>query len=200
MSRPLELPTLTPTIALQVMDTAMHQQQPQQASPQAVDAAIEAGRAEGYAAGAAAAQAELASAIAAMQQAAAELQARRDQWVADLEPAAVQLILAGAEQVVGVALEINPDLIEPTVRVALRRLVDRDSVMVLVNPDDYQRVQEMATDAANALGGIERLDVQTEARVSPGGVMVQTAEGDVDATIETRLARFEEVLRDALAT
>lgn len=191
MSRPFELPTLKPVATTRLVNEEAERQA-------ALEAAIEQGRSEGYAAGLEAGKAELAGAIAALTDAADALRAREATWCDTLEPAAVDLILAGVEQIVGEAVALKPELIEETVRIALRRIVDREAVTVLVNPDDFERVNALAEDLGRQIGGIERLEVQAERRVSPGGVVVQTPEGDVDASLETRLDRFGEVVRDAL--
>jgi len=162
-----------------------------------------AARAEGYAEGKAEAQAEvyeaMASAVAALQAATAELTARRDALCDGVEPAAIALALRGAEQIVGAALEVQPELIEHAARGAMRRLVERDKVVLLVNPDDLDTMRAFAADIAEQLGGIDSLDVQAERRVGPGGVIVQTPVGDVDARLETRLDQLGDVVRDALA-
>jgi flagellar assembly protein FliH len=49
-----------------------------------------------------------------------------------------------------------------------------------------------------SLGGIEHCDVQAERRVARGGAVVRTPEGDVDARLETKLARAREVVEAAL--
>lgn len=160
------------------------------------------GLAEGHAAGREQglieARAELAGAIAALRAAAAELTARRDALCDVVEPAAISLALAGAEQVVGAALEVKPELVLATTRGALRRLVARDHITILANPDDLDRVRAAAPDLAEELGGIGSLEVQAERRIAPGGVIVQTPDGDVDARLDTRLAKLGEVVRDAL--
>jgi flagellar biosynthesis/type III secretory pathway protein FliH len=48
------------------------------------------------------------------------------------------------------------------------------------------------------LGGIEHCEVQAERRVTRGGAVVRTPDGDVDARIETKLARAREVVEAAL--
>jgi flagellar assembly protein FliH len=171
---------------------AMLATQLEQAQQEGYDAGFAQGIAEG--------RAELAGAVAALQAAAAELTARRDALCDVVEPAAISLALAGAEQIVGAALEIRPELVLETTRGALRRLVDRDRVTILVHPDDLERTRTQAADLAEELGGIGVLDVQAERRIAPGGVIVQTPEGDVDARLDTRLARLGEVVREALTT
>ena len=56
------------------------------------------------------------------------------------------------------------------------------------------------TTCAPTLGGIEHCEVQAERRVSRGGAVVRTPDGDVDARVETKLQRAREVVEAALST
>jgi flagellar assembly protein FliH len=154
---------------------------------------------EGFAAGVAQAQAQLEGPASAMAAAASQLQAMRGDAAASVEPAAVQLALRIAEQALGAWLVVDRGVVVEVVRGALRRLVERDRVVILVNPDDLEVVRDHATRLVGELGGIEHCEVQAERRVRPGGAIVRTAEGEVDATLETKLARAREVLEHELA-
>jgi flagellar assembly protein FliH len=189
-----QLPTLQPTFSSAPPSAADEHAMLEQRMQQGQAEGYAVGHAEGLAQG----RAELEAATRALQQAAAELTARRDALCDAVEPAAISLALAGAEQVVGAALAVQPDLILEAARGALRRLVERDHVTVLVNPDDLDRVRLHAPELVEELGGIGALDVQVERRIAPGGVIVQTPEGDVDARLDTRFARLGDVVRDAL--
>lgn len=198
MSNRFELPTLEPLHAVE--PTPMLSDMEETAARDAQRAAARAeGYAEGLAQGLAEARAQHSAAVMAVQSAAAELTLRRDALCDAVEPAAVSLALAGAEQIVGAALEIKPELIENAARGALRRLVERDHVTVLVNPSDLEHMRVFAQDLADQLGGIAQLDVQAERRIASGGVIVQTPVGDVDARLDTRLAQLGDVVREALA-
>ena len=118
---------------------------------------------------------------------------------ASVEADAVDLALRIAEQAVGAAIAADPELVVEAVRGALRRLVERDRVLILVNPDDLELVREHVARLVGELGGIEHCEVQAERRVRPGGAIVRTSEGEVDATLETKLARAREVLEHELA-
>ena len=72
-------------------------------------------------------------------------------------------------------------------RGALRRLVDRERVTILVHPDDLDLVRGASERLVGELGGIEHCDVQAERRVARGGAIVRTVEGEVDATLATKL-------------
>jgi flagellar assembly protein FliH len=154
---------------------------------------------EGFAAGIAQAQSQLDGPAAALAGAAEQLQAMRADAAASVEADAVDLALRIAEQAIAAAIAADPELVVEAVRGALRRLVERDRVLILVNPDDLELVRDHVARLVGELGGIEHCEVQAERRVRPGGAIVRTAEGEVDATLETKLARAREVLEHELA-
>jgi flagellar assembly protein FliH len=154
---------------------------------------------EGFAAGIAQAQSQLDGPAAALAGAAEQLQAMRTDAAASVEADAVDLALRIAEQAIGAAIAADPELVVEAVRGALRRLVERDRVLILVNPDDLELVRDHVARLVGELGGIEHCEVQSERRVRPGGAIVRTSEGEVDATLETKLARAREVLEHELA-
>ena len=172
-------------------------------SPLAPAAGVEAIRdeayQEGFAAGVAEAQAQLAGPARALTAAAEQLQAMRADAADSVEADAVDLALRIAEQALGAAVAVDPTLVVEAVRGALRRMVERDHVLILVNPDDLDVVREHVSRFVGELGGIEHCEVQAERRVRPGGAIVRTGEGEVDATLETKLARAREVLEHELA-
>ena len=154
---------------------------------------------EGFAAGIAQAQSQLDGPAAALAGAAEQLQAMRADAAASVEADAVDLALRIAEQVVQASLAVEPERVVDAVRGALRRLVERDRVLVLVHPDDLDVLREHADGLVAELGGIEHIGVEADRRVARGGAIVRTSEGEVDATLETKLGRAREVVEQDLA-
>jgi flagellar assembly protein FliH len=174
-------------------------ERPAPGSAPTIDAVREQAFEEGFAAGVAQAQSQLDGPASALAAAADQLQALRTDAAASVEADAVDLALRIAEQAVGAAIAADPELVVEAVRGALRRLVERDRVLILVNPDDLELVRDHVGRLVGELGGIEHCEVQAERRVRPGGAIVRTSEGEVDATLETKLARAREVLEHELA-
>ena len=174
-------------------------ERPAPGSGPSLDAVREQAFEEGFAAGIAQAQSQLDGPASALAAAADQLQALRTDAAASVEADAVDLALRIAEQAVGAAIAADPELVVEAVRGALRRLVERDRVLILVNPDDLELVRDHVARLVSELGGIEHCEVQAERRVRPGGAIVRTTEGEVDATLETKLARAREVLEHELA-
>jgi flagellar assembly protein FliH len=110
----------------------------------------------------------------------------------------VELALRIAEQALGAALAVQPERVLDVVRGALRRLMDRRRLLVLVNPEDLDVVRAGMDALVAELGGIEHVEVQAERRVLRGGAIVRTTEGDVDADLSSKLERAREVLEHEL--
>ena len=154
--------------------------------------------AEGLAAGREAALAELVPAATALEHAAEAVREHAAAATQRLEEEAVELGLALAAKIVGTAVEADPELVVEALRGALRGLVERERITVLVHPDDLELVRGAMGGVVSSLGGIEHAEVQAERRVVRGGAVVRTPQGDVDAGIDTKLARAREVVAAAL--
>ena len=85
-----------------------------------------------------------------------------------------------------------------TVTGALRGIVERERVIVLVNPADLEIVREAMEGIRASLGGMDHCVVEAERRVGRGGCLVRTPVGDIDARVETKLERAAEVVASAL--
>jgi flagellar assembly protein FliH len=158
----------------------------------------EAAIAEGFAAGRADALAALEPALAALTQAVEDVREQQLEASVELERRAVELGLALAKKVVAGTLEVKPEKVVDTVTGALRGIVERERVIVLVNPDDLEIVREAMEGIRASLGGMEHCVVESERRVGRGGCLVRTPVGDIDARVETKLERAAEVVASAL--
>jgi flagellar assembly protein FliH len=154
---------------------------------------------EGLRAGREQALAALAPAVEALERAAAAVQADQYARAERLESHAVDLGLFLAERVLGGTLAVQPERVVEAVRGALRGIVERERVTVLVHPDDLELVRDAIAELQATLGGISHCVVEAERRVSRGGAVVRTPDGDVDARVETKLQRAREVIEAALA-
>jgi flagellar biosynthesis/type III secretory pathway protein FliH len=154
---------------------------------------------QGYAAGRAEALEALEPALATLAAAAEQLRADQAAAAEELERRAVELGLALAQKVLAGALSVEPERVLDSVQGALRGIVERERIIVMVNPDDLEIVRGAIGELRDQLGGIEHCEVQAERRVARGGCIVRTPVGDVDARVETKLERASEVVAAALA-
>jgi flagellar biosynthesis/type III secretory pathway protein FliH len=161
-------------------------------------------RQEGYAEGLVAGRAELRATaepvVDALSHAIEELRALQLRAADLVEREAVVLAVEVAEKVVAGALEVEPERVLDVVRGALRALVERERVVIQVNPEDMEIVREGLDELRGSLGGMEHVDVQEERRVPRGGAVVRTTVGEIDARIRTKLDRAKDAAEAELAT
>jgi flagellar biosynthesis/type III secretory pathway protein FliH len=158
-----------------------------------------AGEAEGRAAGMAAARDDAQPSVAAMAAALESIEQLKAQVLAELEQDAVEMALRLAEQILAGVLDVQPERVVDVGRHALRHLIDRRRVTLVVNPGDLELVSECVEQLQSELGGIEHFGVQSDRRIGRGGAIARTESGDIDAGIDTQLARAREVVAAALA-
>ncbi len=156
------------------------------------------GHAEGYEAGLARSCEEVRPAAEALATAVEEVRAGAAAGAERLEHEAAELGVHIAERVLAGALEVQPWRVMDVVRNALRGLVERERVAVLVNPADTELVREAVEAVRLTMGGIDHIEVMEERRVHRGGAMVRSATGEVDARIETKLQRVREIVEAEL--
>ncbi len=172
-----------------------------QAEADAIRAAARAeGHADGLETGLAEGRTQLAAALGALEAAHAEVVALREATAELVERDAVELAVQLAEKIVAGTLDAQPERVLDVVRGALRRLTERRRVTILVHPDDLELVRSASAAFASELGGIEHCEVQSERRLARGGAVVRTDEGQVDASIETQLARARELVEAELGS
>ena len=149
---------------------------------------------EGLARGLAEARAQAAGALEAVTTAERAMAELRGSYLARAEAAAVELAFQIAEKVIGATVAADPEAVLGVVSGALLRTTDRDHLVVEVNPQDFELVRDAATDLAARLGGINRIEVISERRVEPGGCVVRTEEGEIDARIAAQMGRVRQLL------
>lgn len=127
--------------------------------------------------------------------AAAALEARRSELLAGVEQDLVSLAVAIAEKIVRAEVDAGRRLAPAAVRRALELVGGRREVKVLVHPRDVELVERCLPDLRRDLADLGRVALEPSERVSPGGCVVLTAEGSVDADVAAQLAEIERGLK-----
>jgi flagellar assembly protein FliH len=152
------------------------------------------GHAAGFEHGRTEARADLQPVMATFSEAVERLREAEANAADQVEEQAVALAIQIAEKVVAGAVAVEPERVLDVVRGALRAIVERERLVVLVSPADLDLVREGLAELTGSLGGIEHVDVQEERRVPRGGCVVRTSVGEVDARVETKLEKAREAV------
>jgi flagellar assembly protein FliH len=117
----------------------------------------------------------------------------RHKLIEAAEPELVRLALGIAERVLHQQIALDRGVVVEMAKVAIARLIERDTVTVRVNPADLERMREHR-DELIAIGDIKNLRVVEDQRVDRGGVLVDTDAGTIDARISTQVEEARKIL------
>ncbi|MGH9660633.1 MAG: FliH/SctL family protein, partial [Bryobacteraceae bacterium] len=110
----------------------------------------------------------------------------------ETEAELVRLALAIARRVLRRELTVDPDAIAGIVKAAFEKREARETLRVRVHPNDSERVARRLADAG------AQVDVVADAALPSGGVILETARGALDASVDTQLAEIERGFADLL--
>ena len=109
----------------------------------------------------------------------------------ELAQEVVQLGLAVARKMIGAALEVNSEAVRESVEDALRQVAHfRGPITLAVNPEDAVVVRAYMETAPQS----NAWNLREDPLVAIGGCRVETAAGEVDATLESRWHRITAAL------
>ena len=165
---------------------------PPEADPQAELAALrEAARAEGYAEGQAAGRVEGEQACGRMKQLAESFSSTLDNLDFRLADMVLELALDVARQVVAGELAVRPERILDVVNLALKQMAETSrEARLLLNPDDAALVRPHLDQVLDK----NRLRIVEDVRIVRGGCLIETSQGDLDATLPARWRQVVQVL------
>ena len=151
----------------------------------------ETARAEGYAEGVAAGRAEIDANAVRMRQLAESFSSTLDNLDFRLADMVLELALDVARQVVAGELSVRPERLLDVVNLALKQMAEtsRES-RLLLNPDDAALVRPHLEGVLDK----SRLRIVEDARIVRGGCLIETSQGDLDATLPARWRQVVQVL------
>lgn len=111
-----------------------------------------------------------------------------------------QLVMAISKKIIGTEIATNPQVIINIVRQAVSFLDQPENITVYVNPYDLENLlTAIDTHEITDPGAKEPpIEVCPADRIKPGGCVVESNIGRVDATVETRSASVERALLEVV--
>lgn len=151
----------------------------------------ETARVEGYAEGVAAGRVEGEQACGRMKQMVESFSTTLDNFDFRLADMVLELALDVARQVVAGELTARPERILDVVNLALKEMAETSrEARLLLNPDDATLVRPHLDQVLDK----NRLRIVEDVRIARGGCLIETAQGDLDATLPARWRQVVQVL------
>lgn len=164
---------------------------PVEAEKRRIEEAFEAAREQGYASGLAQAKDEAKSQAGRFKSLTESYSAAIDSLDFRLSDQVLNLALDVARQVVAGELAARPERILDVVNLALRQMVETTrEARLLLNPEDAEIIRPLLNEALDK----SRLRIVEDVRIVRGGCLIETAQGDLDATLQARWRQVVAVL------
>lgn len=184
-------------VAAEEQVTSLRQQAEEAGFAMGKQAGYEDGFALGQEEGAAAVREELQAEKQVMQDVIGECEAIRSRVIAQAERDIVVLSLAIAEKIVGRHLELAPEDTAHVVKEVVEGLQQSDGGVIRVHPSVLQALGEAMEETADGEGP-KGFELVGDASIKPGGCLVETDFGRLDARLETRLTNLSQALMQSL--
>jgi len=123
----------------------------------------------------------------------AEMASLRGRMRREAEKDLVKLSIAIARRVLHRELTLDPASIEGLIKVALEKLESHELCRARVHPDQEQIVRGLLDRLGQA-----KVEMVADNALSPGDVLLDTANGTIDASVDAQLREIERGLADRL--
>ena len=117
----------------------------------------------------------------------------KERFYRDAEPDVIKLVMTIAEKVIGRIVLENKEMIRSVVHQALEKAIG-DRISVKLNPVDYRRLMEGEHEFRDVIDRTRRLTFREDESIIPGGCIVETEVGTIDAQIDTQLNAIRKAL------
>jgi flagellar assembly protein FliH len=117
---------------------------------------------------------------------------KRNEIIEDSENQIVHLVLLIANKVVKVISESQKNVVVNNVVQALRKLKSRGDIVIRVNIQDVELTTAHIEDFMKMVENVKSITVMEDSAVDPGGCVIETDFGQIDARISSQLKEIEE--------
>ena len=123
---------------------------------------------------------------------------KRKEILDSLEGQVVELAILVVRRVVKVLSENQKNVVINNIIQALQRLKSRSDIVVRVNLSDLEFATEHKSMFIREIEGDTKLTLAEDSSVEPGGCVIETDFGEIDARISSQLNEIESRIRDLL--
>lgn len=136
-----------------------------------------------------------------IEEAAIEAEAARQAkkaYIDTKEKEMIELALVIAERILQYEINGRSDAVLKIAVNALSKVRDASQVILKVNPRDFVFLQSIRSELMGMVRGLRTLSIEEDEAVSPGGCVVDTGQGYIDARIDSQMEEVRRVIRQVM--
>lgn len=116
----------------------------------------------------------------------------------EIKSSLVPLAIASVKKILGKELETNPNTIVSIIIKALKELTQHKKILIHVNPKDLPIVEQSRPELKQIVEYADTLIISPQADVAPGGCIIETEAGIINAQLDVQLAALEKAFSTIL--
>lgn len=109
----------------------------------------------------------------------------------DIQKKILPLSLKAARKIMGEELRLHPDRIVDIVLTALKPVTQHKKIVIYVNKADLQTLEDSKNKIRKIFEHLESLSLQERSDIEPGGCMIETEAGIINAQLENQWRALE---------
>lgn len=117
---------------------------------------------------------------------------RRNEIIEESEGQIIQLVLQIAKKVIKVISENQKNIVINNVIQSLRKMKKRSDVVIRVNLTDLKITTQHTQQIVEKIETVQNIKVLEDSTIDPGGCVIETDFGQIDARIATQLQEIED--------
>ncbi len=120
-----------------------------------------------------------------------EAESAHEKVLKEAEPEIIKMVMEIAEKVIG--RELGKGAIVDVVKKAMTQAVGK-KMIIKIHPDDFATLKEQEKELFQTMERTQSISLKEDESVGPGGCMIETELGTVDARLKTQLAGIRKAL------
>jgi len=133
-------------------------------------------------------------ALAEIQNVLIEAKHKREEIIQTNQEIIIDLALMIAKKIIKTELATNKEAILKNLSQALKKVKDKEEIKVKVNPVHLEELGARKEEFLNQVSGLEGINFEEDKSIEPGGCIIETNFGLIDATISSQLEIIQEAL------
>ncbi len=121
----------------------------------------------------------------------------KDSIIVQSEKQILDLSIAISKKIIRTEITINPNVIVETLKQAIAKVTDRDTITVYVNLSDLEKITKRKKEILKNLDPGSRINIVEDSNIEPGGLVISTNMGNIDATISGQEFEMEKILKQS---
>ena len=110
---------------------------------------------------------------------------------ADVQQKILPLALKAARKLIGEELRLHPDRIVDIILTSLKPVTQHRKIVIYVNKADLDQVEANKSKIKSIFEHLENLSIQERGDIEPGGCMIETEAGIINAQLENQWRALE---------